>query len=467
MHDCEALNELVSRGSLARDAYHRITLPNGAKLPRLGGETFIAAYSRFAAQDRANSVRFITHDEEENTDQDNQDIMNMQAEHFVAAAEHSPEATRGQRKGIFEGVYIPTHSERKGKENQVPAPLQTPILPPKFKEAPRRSPITDQAPKNGPISASSSQSASIPSPIPIEVHPYLFDGSDDAIMEDCSHQNIKSSTQEPKDKRKSKPTSPLGSSLAQNTSPTAIVDRILATPLTLSVGEVIGTSKEVSTQLQDLIRIRRQAPPIIKSPQGTPPHASMMCLTSSPLITINLHCNGQLINAVIDSGSTLNVVKESVANSVLRLPINRKITTTMRDANGGQAQLTGMITEVPLFCGEAKTWANVFVSQDNGSAFDLLLGRPWMQGNAISIIEKESGTYIIFGADPEIPLEMCALKGAPPHGAGFLFSEEPGDAFQTLSASLPQPTSPPASSPMSSDFIHSPRPSYASEGYSG
>ena len=213
--------------------------------------------------------------------------MNMQAEHFVAAAECSSKATRGQRKGIFEGVYIPTHSERKGKENQVPALLQTPILPPKSKEAPRRSFIRDQALKNGPISASGSQSALIHSPIPIEVHPYLFDGSDDAIMEDCSHQNIKSLTQELKDKRKSKPTSPLGSSLAQNTSPTAIVDHILATPLTLSVGKVIGTPKEVSTQLQDLIRIRRQAPPIIRSPQGTPPHASMMCLTSSPLITIN------------------------------------------------------------------------------------------------------------------------------------------------------------------------------------
>ena len=41
MHDCEALNELVSRGSLAKDAYKRITLPNGAKLPRLEGETLL------------------------------------------------------------------------------------------------------------------------------------------------------------------------------------------------------------------------------------------------------------------------------------------------------------------------------------------------------------------------------------------------------------------------------------------
>ena len=68
-----------------------------------------------------------------------------------------------------------------------------------------------------------------------------------------------------------------------------------------------------------------------------------MCLTSSPLITINLHCNGELINAVIDSGSTLNVVKESIANSIIRLQINRKLTTKMRDANGGQDRLTGMI----------------------------------------------------------------------------------------------------------------------------
>ena len=41
MHDCEALNELVSRGSLAKDAYKRITLPNRAKLPRLEGETLL------------------------------------------------------------------------------------------------------------------------------------------------------------------------------------------------------------------------------------------------------------------------------------------------------------------------------------------------------------------------------------------------------------------------------------------
>ncbi|KIM50661.1 hypothetical protein SCLCIDRAFT_144918 [Scleroderma citrinum Foug A] len=99
-----------------------------------------------------------------------------------------------------------------------------------------------------------------------------------------------------------------------------------------------------------------------------------MCLTSSPLITINLHCNGELINAVIDSGSTLNVVKESIANLIIRLPINRKLTTKMRDANGGQSRLTGMISEVPLFCGAAKTWANVFVSPDNDSGFELLLG---------------------------------------------------------------------------------------------
>ena len=464
LNSCEVINDLVTRGSLARDEMRRITLPNGQRLLRIGEETFKQAYDRSTAASATNLVRFITHEDGEDLDLQ---ILEMEEEQLVAAAEHSPKATRGQRKGIFEGVVIPPRPQAKGKENQAPASLQAPKEPPTLKQASRKSAIRDQAPKNAPIGASSSQSASLPTPIPIEVHPYLFDASDDAIMEDLPHQTIKSSTQDPNDKRKVKPIGPLASSLAQNSNPRAIVDCILDTPLTLSVGEVIGTSKEVSLQLQDLIRIRRQPLHPIRSIQGTPPDASLMCLTSSPFITINLHCNGELINAVIDSGSTLNVVKESVANSIIRLPINRKLTTKMRDSNGGQGRLTGMISEVPLFCGAAKTWANVFVSPDNDSGFELLLGRPWMQGNSISIIEKESGTYIIFGADPEIPLEMCAQKGASPFGTGFLITQEPGSDSEDSSGSLSQPTSSSASPSMSHSPIYSPRPIYPFLGYSG
>ncbi|KIM50662.1 hypothetical protein SCLCIDRAFT_34095 [Scleroderma citrinum Foug A] len=90
-----------------------------------------------------------------------------------------------------------------------------------------------------------------------------------------------------------------------------------------------------------------------------------------------------------------------------------------------------------------------------------------MQGNSISIIEKESGTYIIFGADPEIPLEMCAQKGASSFGTGFLITQEPGSDSEDSSGSLSQPTSSSASLSMSHSPIHSPRPIYPFLGYSG
>jgi len=219
----------------------------------------------------------------------------------------------------------------------------------------------------------------------------------------------------------------MSSSLSQNTSAKSIVDHILATPLTMSVGEAIGLSRDVSQHFQDLIRVKGQALPFVKHVQGTPPAAAYMCLTSSPLITINLHCNDQPVKAVIDSGSTLNVVKASIAKSVIKMPIDTSHSMVMRDANGGTSKLIGLIQNVPLFCGAAQTWTNLFVSPNNDSGFNLLLGCPWAHGNLVSIVERDSGTYIIFGADSNHPLEMCAVDvhAASHSGTGLMATLEP------------------------------------------
>ena len=88
-------------------------------------------------------VQFITHEDGEDLDLQ---ILEMEEEQLVAAAEHSPKATRGQRKGIFEGVVIPPRPQAKGKENQAPTLLQAPKKLPTLKQAPRKSAIRDQAP---------------------------------------------------------------------------------------------------------------------------------------------------------------------------------------------------------------------------------------------------------------------------------------------------------------------------------
>jgi len=53
LNRCEAINDLVTKGSLARDEMHRITLPNGQRLARIGGKTIKEAYERFTAANTA------------------------------------------------------------------------------------------------------------------------------------------------------------------------------------------------------------------------------------------------------------------------------------------------------------------------------------------------------------------------------------------------------------------------------
>jgi hypothetical protein len=186
----------------------------------------------------------------------------------------------------------------------------------------------------------------------------------------------------------------------------------------MSIGEVIGASRDISQQLQELIRFKRQGfPPsaMSKFVDNETPHPSCLALTSSPLISIDFTCQGRRVTAIIDSGSTLNVVKEPIAKAIIRMPIMTSISMHMRDANGGMAKLSGLIEEVPLTCGGAETHANLFVAPPSDSGFDLLLGRPWMCGNGISIEERKNGTYIIFGTESHHPMELCVTPAEHHH----------------------------------------------------
>ncbi|KIK20428.1 hypothetical protein PISMIDRAFT_47145, partial [Pisolithus microcarpus 441] len=78
------------------------------------------------------------------------------------------------------------------------------------------------------------------------------------------------------------------------------------------------------------------------------------------------------------------------------VPIDVSRSINMKDANGGVSMLTSLIKDVLLFCGAARTWTNLFVSPDIDAGFDLLLGCPWAHGNAVSIVERGSATFIVF-----------------------------------------------------------------------
>ena len=147
------------------------------------------------------------------------------------------------------------------------------------------------------------------------------------------------------------------------------------------------------------------------------------------------------------------------AKSVIKMSIDTSHSMVMRDANGGTSKLIGLIQNVPLFCGAAQTWTNLFVSPNNDSGFDLLLGRPWAHGNSVSIVERDSGTYIIFGADSNHPLEMCAVDvhAASHTGTGLMATLEPESEMEEEStAPYSSPLDPATLDVLSDQFLDFP-----------
>ena len=90
--------------------------------------------------------------------------------------------------------------------------------------------------------------------------------------------------------------------------------------------------------------------------------------------------------AIIDTGSQLNIVSKSICESKILRPVDNRQKISIADANGGQGKLEGMVDNVPLNCGEVATTANLYVGMH--IPFELLLGRPWQQGNFVSIDER-------------------------------------------------------------------------------
>jgi hypothetical protein len=139
------------------------------------------------------------------------------------------------------------------------------------------------------------------------------------------------------------------------------------------------------------------------------------------LIKITLECDGKPIEAVIDTGSQLNIASEKVYKSIIRRPLDKSASISMSDANGGKGVLGGIVENVPLDYGAVRTRANVYVGAH--VPFDLLLGRPWQRGNMVSIDELQDGTYLVF-KDPQT-LEIRHTVLVTPDGTNPDWDHEP------------------------------------------
>ena len=196
------------------------------------------------------------------------------------------------------------------------------------------------------------------------------------------------------------------SELSSKINDSQIIDKLLEVSVPLKISEILAVSPRVANSVSDLMKPRNQAS--LKAPITYEVNTSSMVnmATQRSLIKILLKTDGGPLNAIVDTGSQINVVNKKHCGTIIRQPIKPTTSIGMQDASGRHSRLTGLIEEVPLNCGSVKTSANLYVGEN--LPFDLLLGRPWQKGNRISIDERNDGTYLVFKhpTDPHSDMEL-------------------------------------------------------------
>ena len=424
--NCPPLNELTNQGIVKRDMNNRFCMQDGTRIQRAVGETIVQAAQRQKTSNtssKSQSAHFIMSSESVVKSAPAYEYVEDASDNEeIYAAQGQPRMAKEKRKEHFDGVSLPSLKQVLAKDKR-------------------------QSETNPSQNKSISQPRvvkKISDPKPVDVHETTFNPeNDNDIIEDET---------EPRTKITRKPIIAHASAISKEVDPHVILNRALNAPLTMSVGEILGISKDLSTLMQNVTKYKR---PITNSeepsvPKKTTNFADSVLLAQVPgvLIKIMMECDGNSISAIIDTGSTLNIMHQRIYEKLQR-PINKTATPMMNDANGGVRQMTGLVQNVPLLCGSVATRADIFVAEH--VPFDLLLGRPWQRGNYVSIEERADGTYIIF-KDPEHEGVFHELLGVPePVQArrAYLGWKTPEDAlpidtdlFQatTLMATVTQPS---------------------------
>lgn len=188
---------------------------------------------------------------------------------------------------------------------------------------------------------------------------------------------------------------------------TEVLTKLLTTPVTLAVGEVLGVSREMSHQLQEAIKVKTTRQPanetrtshpanasahdkpadnsnraqahVARPMRYRPPFAGRPSPSKGELIKAKVYFHDDrdekiVVNAIIDTGSQLNIVRKGFWQTYINEPRDLSKQITLEDANGGEGQLDGEVADVDINMGSLHTRASLFVGSN--APFDLLLGWP-------------------------------------------------------------------------------------------
>ncbi|KAH9830316.1 uncharacterized protein C8Q71DRAFT_862606 [Rhodofomes roseus] len=451
---CAEINTLMAKGVIARDASGRLVMKDGSRIFRNMDETFVSAIQRQTAP----TAHYITTEpkvsyyaqatieeyesEEEQGNVHVADEEDSENTFSFAGAERGTTSTRNARERATKGPLIPPVSVQekinKPRATQEPKRDKPPHLvsPPQQSPDATRSSARLRGDKGPPILQHPGDRATQPTvptehnrrempttpKQPIDVTSRQFDAdNDDEIMEDVSppkQSSTQSRTTDDTTKR-SEPAkaetpkrTPRQSQVQAQVDTWHVLGKVLNTPVTLPVGEIFGISKEMSSHLQEVLKPKAPPKNIVAAAFGP--------RSKGALIYLRMEVDERPVTAIIDTGSQLNIASRKLWKTHLNRPMDIARSCQMNDANGGAGALRGLVENVPLTCGNVRTFANLYIGER--VPFDLLLGRPWQRGNYVSIDERVDGTYLMFkNQDLEVQHEILVM----PDGYDPAWSYEP------------------------------------------
>ncbi|KZS96594.1 hypothetical protein SISNIDRAFT_463376 [Sistotremastrum niveocremeum HHB9708] len=243
---------------------------------------------------------------------------------------------------------------------------------------------------------------------------------DDVIMEDPAITAAKKrknpptpSTSTPRPTRTDEATtqsrSALQSEVQRQTNPTEVVKRVLESPITLPLREFLGVSPSSAKQVTDLLRLTRihsgpssnVAAVEVDADTSSSSVAGLTLIKTRPRVLHEQHIRipvqiyGRPLMATIDPGSQVDLMSQDTFNQ-LSLLLQKDHPMKIRGVNKGQAGLmptSGVAMDVPVMIGAIRTQAHFFVGD---SSITVILGRPWMRANMVSLDERLDGTFVVF-----------------------------------------------------------------------
>jgi hypothetical protein len=241
----------------------------------------------------------------------------------------------------------------------------------------------------------------------------------------------------------------LASELNQTVSTSQIGEKIMDTPVQLSMREILAVSSEVAGYLHDQTRKRRVP---IDSPVSA---ATSAAVVSSSVLDANVNVNsGHLkqlyacpsgrakvtldrelsVYSLLDNGSEVNMMPRRVFEQ-MDLPIDTEIrwridtydskTNAELDEHGP----VGVCHDVPVDIGGVEVKQPIFIVEYCNN--DLILGRPWERMVRAEYVNEDDGSYTVKIKSPDgrRMVQFCAVKAEHERNREFARHAESGDNY--------------------------------------